>query len=528
MGKFKVEEIPMRFKLAAIILVLVVPGFAVPALGDYDQMQEALHNYTAPEFFVRFAGEDTGSDADLEYRVDEAFERAVDQVKSMKAEQEKASENRSFLFVNSTDSSLVASMMETAKDNDAIAARLKKGVRLEEIRILAALRNPAVQAAQRQVIAAMASYDQVTGLDETIYAYQGLTRGVNPGAGPVSMKGSIRGAWPLPARTALKGRIVTQDVEMAKTRQAIVEKNTVTLAAGAYWDLALVDASLTITRETMEAFARLKDVATSLHNSGKTGFQDIVRINIRLALLKENLVTLASKRKTVSVRLAEVLDLASDTPMGRTIPVAGVKKATDTESLYATAIKHRQELTLIRQKIDKLSHMVELGESMTNAPFTLGFSFNENDLVSSQGSFEQKRQKSNFPEKTMAGMKNNQPSNAFNSVSQPWLAQTRQRLESLKLDLVAQENAAVRMVREAWFTLDKNRREMVLYKRDILPLSKSALDVSTREYEAGAIGFADAILAYTDWLDTRLDLAEKRSGFGKALAVLEQMTGTQL
>ena len=511
----------MIFKPAAAALLAVL-GFALPALADYSRMTEELETYSPPGFFKRFV--DNTGEIPQESRgpeIPEAFDRAVEQVRAMKAAQEGQAEN--FMFVR--PSRPPEAMTKVAENDAATAGRLKNRVRLEEVRILAALRHPAVSAARREVRAALAAYDQVTGLDETVLAYQGVTRGVNPKAGPVPMKGSIGSSWPLPSGTALKGRIVTADVQMAKIRQAIVEKKTVTLASRAYWDLALVDESTVITRETITALSRLKDVAAALYRSGKTGFQDIARINIRLAKLSENLVTLGAKRDSVSVRLAEVLSLAPETPMGPVAPATGLKKAAEPAPLYKVALAHRQELLLIRQKIDKLSHMVELGESMANRPFTLGLSFYENDLVSSRGS---SGPTGAFPEKTMAAMKNSQPVNAFNSVAQPWLDQTRQNLEALKLSLGAGENAAVRMVRDAWFSVDKNRREMQLYKNEIIPLSKSALDVSTREYEAGAIGFADAISAYTDWLEARLALAEKRSGLGKAIAVLEQMTGTQL
>ena len=63
------------------------------------------------------------------------------------------------------------------------------------------------------------------------------------------------------------------------------------------------------------------------------------------------------------------------------------------------------------------------------------------------------------------------------------------------------------MVNNAWFKTDKNLRELDLYKNRILPLAKSALDVSTREYETGSIPFSQAIGSYTDWLKVKLAIA---------------------
>lgn len=75
---------------------------------------------------------------------------------------------------------------------------------------------------------------------------------------------------------------------------------------------------------------------------------------------------------------------------------------------------------------------------------------------------------------------------------------------------------------------DKNRRELVLYEKKILPLSKSALDVSDREYESGSIPFSQAIDSYTFWLTVKLTIASKKSGLGASIASLERMMGKTL
>ena len=133
--------------------------------------------------------------------------------------------------------------------------------------------------------------------------------------------------------------------------------------------------------------------------------------------------------------------------------------------------------------------------------------------------------KASFPEKTMAAMKNGSPLKPWYGIDDPWLNQTKQTLSSLKQTLVKQENATDRMVREAWFNVDKNKRELALYKNKILSLSKSAFDVSTKEYESGSIPFSQAIDSYTAWLKTNLTIAEKQTDLGSTIATLERMIG---
>jgi len=155
----------------------------------------------------------------------------------------------------------------------------------------------------------------------------------------------------------------------------------------------------------------------------------------------------------------------------------------------------------------------------------LDFHFSENDIVNTTGTDAPKEA---FATKTMAAMKNNSPAQPLYGLDEPWLAQTRQNLSSLRQTLLTQENATTRMVRNAWFKTDKNRREFSLYQNRILPLAKSALDVSTREYEAGSIPFSQAIDSYTYWLKVKLTIAKKQADLGISFAELENIVGKKL
>jgi outer membrane protein TolC len=134
-------------------------------------------------------------------------------------------------------------------------------------------------------------------------------------------------------------------------------------------------------------------------------------------------------------------------------------------------------------------------------------------------------QKLSFPEKTMASGENNAPVKQWYAVDDPWLRQTRQNLSSLEKTLVNEEHKTDSNIQAAWFNVDKNKRELDLFKNLILELSKSALDVSTREYESGTIAFSEAIDSYTSWLKVKLLIAQKQRDLGVAVAKLENITG---
>ncbi|MFU8770747.1 MAG: TolC family protein, partial [Desulfotignum sp.] len=355
--------------------------------------------------------------------------------------------------------------------------------------------------------------------------YAAFTAVLDNRVGPLKATDSIKAGHPFPGLVALKGRIVQNQVIMLEQQMKTVGKQIRQDLENAYWELVYTTWSTRIIHETMAAFDRLLDVAGSLYQSGRTSYQDVIKVTIKIEALKEDLVTLENEADTIKIRLLELMNLPADTRMGpmktaplpRTVPEPG--------ALSTKAREHRQELAALRFQISKLQSMLEMSESMKEASFTLGLSYWEADHVNTAGTGASKQA---FAEKTMASMKNNLPVTPWYGVDSPWVQQTRQTLAALEHTLTARENETHRMVTSAWFKTDKLRRELDLYQDRILPLTKSALDVSTREYETGAIAFSQAIGSYTDWLAVKLTIAQKTKDLGIAFAALETIVGRQL
>ncbi|WP_022666231.1 TolC family protein [Desulfospira joergensenii] len=498
----------MKKRFLILILFFASAGWA---RADYAGMKKELDTYQSPDFFPSFEGPGPVKEGVKQRpKTDE-----IDAVFRLK--QALASELEKFRFFIPADPALLKEIRLLAGDQEKCTALIEKQVDPEEILILAISRNPGLRAAKKEVKAKLAAYDQVASMDDILKTYDSFIKGSANRAGPdPAMKNSIRLSWPSPGLTALKGRAVDADAAIALENLAIMEKNIITLTRKIYWDLALVDESARITRDTIKALERLREVATSLYRSGRTSFQDVIKINIRLALLEQDLATYRLQRRNIEARLLENLNLPAESRVGAVGQLPLLPKIPLPETLYPVAGKERQEIKLIRHRITKLQAMVEMAESMTDDSFSLGFSFNDHDWTGTS---------SGFLKKTLASGKNNQPKRPWNGIAQPWLEQTRQALAGLEQNLIQEKKASERMIREAWFEADKNLRELTLFESKILALSQSALDVSSREYETGSIPFSQAISSYTDWLGIRLAIAEKRTGLGKSVAELEKRIG---
>lgn len=516
--------------IGAILTILVLSA-AWPCFAGYDTMKQELAAYR-PEHSAAIRsmpdpGEPGGTSPAAVPPGDKAFIQALAHAHENlgQVHENKPPDLNRVARSLGVEESTLAQVLPDANDPAAMAALVEKAVPLEVIKTIAVLRNTDIQAAQKKVMAEIRSFDQVTHLEDTLRQYAAFTDALDNRAGPVKSPVSIRAAHPFPGLAALKGRVVESRVNQLEQEMAIGVRETLQAVETAGRDLVFTTRSIRIIQETLAAFERLLDVAASLYRSGKTSYQDVIKVTIQIETLNQDRVSLENDAAVIRSRLVELMNLPAETRIGPVTAGPLPQTIPDPEALAALAREHRQELAALRFQIRRVQSMLEMSESMTEARFTLGLSYWDADHVNTAGTGALQPA---FPEKTMASMKNNRPRAPWYGVDGPWVQQTRLALAGLEHTLTARENATDRMVADAWADIDKLLRERVLYQDRILPLTTSALEVSFREYEAGALPFSQAIGSYTDRLAVKLTIAQKTRDLGVALAVLESIVGKPL
>ena len=409
------------------------------------------------------------------------------------------------------------------RDEKKAVALLKKQISPDLLSAMALLRNPAIARARELVDAESAAYTQVADLDLVLGQYAAFTRGVMNGVGPVRGRSSIEMEFPFPGVTALKGQVVAQSVAGANEALALAERNAVIDVQKAFWDRVYLIRAREITRETLAVFKNLHGVADSLYRSGRTGFQDVTRVTVKVDILEETLLTLQEKQQNADSLILSLLNLPPETVLGPPVQLTPSFAVPDIATLYTRAQQDRQELRQIRAGIGKMERMVELAETMILPGFDLGFSRYGEGAVMQVGSLAGAP---SFAETIPASMGKGLPKKPWYGTGASWLMETRKRLAAKREALRSMEADTRKMVRKAWYELDRAVRRSKLYGEKVVALSATALDVSTREYEAGRISFADVAGAYSDWLQARLGHARAVSDIGISRAQLARVTGT--
>ena len=508
-----------------LLILGILLTVSTAARADYLDMKAEFEAYTPPPYFesqmrdVSEPAEEPSSEAS-------ASDIRKTRIREIRTSWEASlhGDGEEFSFLNISPER-VERLGMAAEDEEQAGAVVRRKFSLEDIEALTLLRSPRIKAAERRVRAEIESFSQISNLDEILRQYAAYTEGLMTGVGPMKGRDPVRMKFPFPGVLSLKGDIVNQNVRAAKALLEATARDVRAEVRKTFWNLLFVRKSRNITGETVKLFRHLKTVAETLYKSGTASFQNVIRAETKREILDEDLHTLRKRQRNLEEKLCELLNLGPETKIGVPKRAKLNKKIPPLKSLHALALENRQELTRIRAMIGKTEGMIGMAETMILPGYSLNLSVYEDEAVMKTGSAAMKE---SFPVSGDAYRGAGLPKMPWYGTNDAYLRQTREKLQALRQDLRQAETMTGTMVQNAWFDLDRATREFGLYKHKILGLSKSALEVSNREYESGTLPFSDVISSHTNWLGVRLTIERKRGDIGVAMAELERVVGIPL
>lgn len=511
----------LRF-LLAVATCLALLGCTAGARRAEKAQRTELASYRMPAYL--WTPPAASSLADNTAAEDE-FEMSKKELQRLKAKWQQALNDSTAETFFSPDSTIRNQTAGAAADRSTAVAALKNRVTLQTLEALVLVRHPGIKAAENRYRAALEGFDQVANLDEILRQYTALTEGVMAGVGPMRGKEPPQMRFPFPGVLALKGRIVAAETRVARESLEIARRDAVTSVRRAYWNLTFTHAAQRLTRRMISLLANLEAVVETRYQAGRTSFQDVIKVRIKRQTLQEELITLQERRRNQEFRIKELLNLNVAAAMGAPHGYLPVAPERELDGLFALAVERRQELRRLRAKIEKTTYMLEMAETMIIPAYASDLTLYSDEAINQVGS---QAMREPFPTTVSAERGVGLPKKPWQGTNDAYLRQTRQSLAALRQELNRAENETATLVRNAWFKVERARREVDLYGGRIVELSQAALDVSTRGYEAGQVSFADVIESYTLWWSANLTRERKKADLGIAVAELERTLGASL
>ena len=405
-----------------------------------------------------------------------------------------------------------SSGLSRAQDGDSV---LRERLMLPELVQEVLARNPELVAARKQWEAATNRIAQVRSLDDpTLFVdLFNVPRTFNVTQTQNSIFGLSQNL-PFPGKLGLKGEVASRSADMTEQAVRAKERELVARLKQAYYDLFLAQKTVQIHHEQVELLRQFFEIANAKFRSGKGSQADVLKAQVELSLLQQQLPVLEQRRKTLAAMLNTLLDRATSSPLGIAQEPSQLPIEKPLDDLHSLALSDRPELKAAELDVQRNEQSHTLAQRQYYPDFNVAFQRFQNFQA-------------------------NDGFGAYVAMSIPFAFWTKPKYDAG----VQEAAAAVAVARAQQHTLENMTRFQIndllaklratdqvatLYRTTILPQAEQSLESARVGYRAGKGGFLDLIDTQRAWRGFQLEYFKALVDRQHQLAELEQVVGITL
>lgn len=409
--------------------------------------------------------------------------------------------------------------------------------------------NPAIIAARNRVAAARARIGPASAWPDPVLmaGIQNLPLGkmstpevavsTLPGEDMTMKMIGVSQTIPYPRKSGLRRRIAELEVNAAVAAVQVSSLDAERDVKKSYFELAYLDRAIEIVNQNQPVLADVIRVAEAHYAAGLTGQQDVLKARVEATRLGETASALLEQRRSVLAELNGLLDRESTTPVGSApIPERVTRAALASDP---ARIRFATQILGSRAADSPLPPLATLQEFALNQNARLR---EQQAMIAAQSrrvALAEKAVKPDIDLSLQYGQRNQRPDMISAIVSIPLpihkrarqdqeISEARSVLAAMQAEQTGEINKLRAEVARLVSDLERNRTQLALYAKAILPQSQAAVSSSLASYQAGK----SDLLSVLDNQGTLFayETANYRAlvDFAKTLADLEAVVGGEV
>jgi outer membrane protein, heavy metal efflux system len=358
------------------------------------------------------------------------------------------------------------------------------------------------------------------------------------GSDPMTMRMlGVSQTIPYPGKLALRTRVAEREVDVATAAVEDARLNVVRDVRTAYYELAYLDQALRLTQQNQGVLASIVRVTESQYAVGSGMQQDLLKARLAITQLAQSANTLREQRQAQLAALNALLDRASDmpvdsAPMPERIARAAVPDSADRirfasnvfgspaadsplpplAALQAMAVANNAMLRGHEARIAAQTTRVALAQMATRPDVDLSLQYGQRsgltDMVSAVVSVPIPIQH-----------RRNQDED---------LAAARAELAALEAEHHSTVNELQARIAKLYADLERERTQLALEVKAILPQGRATLAATTASYQAGKTDILTLLDSQSALFAYETSYYRAQSDFAETLAELESVVGKEL
>lgn len=397
-----------------------------------------------------------------------------------------------------------------------VAADLQGAHSVEEYIQYALSQNPDIQAARKLVEANAHQVPVASSLQDPTLGMTFYPEQVQTASGPQEYALNVSQKFPARGKLNAQGELAESQTNQSRAHLAAVELDTIAKVKRAYYELYFIQQTIAVTEADKQLLVEIRDVANVRYKTGKVSQQDLLRAELEISNVENELIRLQQRLESGQAKLARLLHVSPQTKLLALDHIAPGSLPDDLNWLQQQAVASRPELHAQLAALEKDRQALNLARLAYKPDLTLGATWID---VGSTGVSPVANGNDSFL--ITAGI--NLPiyrkklDSAVRSAEAKAVS-TARSYDSLK-DATQEEVADL-------FAQAKSQQDLItLFREDILPKARQTLEVSSQAYNTGEVDFLQLVDNWRELLRFEVSYLRIEASLGQSLAELERVVG---
>ncbi len=429
---------------------------------------------------------------------------------------------------------------------------------LEEYLAFAALNNPGLESTFNRWKAALERVPQERYLPDPRFTYRNFIQEVETRVGPQKQALGISQMFPWFGKLELRGDVAAEAAEAARQLYENEKLQLFLEVKDAFYEYYYLGRAIDVVQENFELVAYLESVARARYKTASAGHPDVIRAQVEMGKLEDQLRSLRDLLVPVIARLNAALNRPTNAklPLPQSVPDTHVD-ATD-EELLAWLGEDNPTLRALDHEIERARRAVALAKKEYYPDMTLGVDYTNvgpakrmnGPGFSNPGAVRSASRFANgmgdLIDAYALGKSFSPGGRPSDSGQDVWMVSLSMNLpiwrgkyaagerEARARYLAAlgartqQENSLISTAQRALFEHRDAGRKIALYRDVLIPKARESIGSTETSFRAGSSTFLDLVDAERTLLEFELSFERALASRAQRLAELEMLVGRTL
>lgn len=413
---------------------------------------------------------------------------------------------------------VLLSLMIAGLSIDGRAEGLNKEMTLDSLIEEALSNNPMLLSAKKRYEAQKARIPQETALEDPWIGieFEQTPKGtLSFGDAPMRMY-SVSQEVPFPTKIFTRTKAQIESTRAAYHRYKEKERMLISEVKSLYSKIYLLYKAIDINGENKALLEQLAKTAATRFSIGKTSQQDVLKAQVEIAHIDNELVMLEQQRQVAVARLNILLNRYPEEELGRPKINERLREIGPVNHYYELAREKRPELLAFGNEVKRQKAMYSLALQDYLPDFMLEAEQRDMNTDMDSGwdgwdAMVKVKVPLWFMQKQNFGVK-----------------EAKRELEMMKAELKNTENMVLLEVKEAYSMLEADVKLALLYETSFMPQAEQTLKASLTGYESDQVDFLNLLDSQRMLLEFKLDYYKILADLETAKADLERAVGMDL